>query len=67
MFAGGHNGGVMKIKYTNGFHGYNANGEPILTDEASAAKFNNSEEAMLTVCHDGDQFGFWVGGFKLVK
>jgi hypothetical protein len=57
----------MKIQYTeNTFHGYNATGEPFLCAEHEAETFSSEREAMEMVSHDGEQFGFWEGSFKLV-
>lgn len=56
----------MKIKYSNGFHGYNNAGFPIITDEASAATFADKGEALNQVGHDGACFDFWAGSFQLV-
>ena len=56
----------MKIKYNAGFHGYDSDGFPVITDESNAAKFKTKNDALMQVAHDGDQFGFWHGGFQLV-
>lgn len=56
----------MKIKYNAGFHGYDNAGFPIITDEAGAAQFKTKSDALTQVAHDGDQFGFWNGGFQVI-
>lgn len=56
----------MKIKYNAGFHGYDSKGFPVITDEVNAANFKTKNDALMQVAHDGDQFGFWHGGFQLV-